>query len=86
LGGFEPPTSSLPRTRSTPELQEHLPSGPSSDFSWDLPIQSLNLLAMERLVWSSNLWKAGGKLPESGLLSKKISPILIFFTDAGNFG
>jgi len=50
-----------------------------------LPIQSLNLLAMERLVWSSNLWKAGGKLPESGLLSKKISPILIFFTDVGNF-
>jgi len=62
-----------------------LPSGLSFDFSWDMPIQSLNLLAMARLIWSSNLWKAGGKLPESGLLSKKISPILIFFTHVGNF-
>jgi hypothetical protein len=48
-------------------------------------IQSLNLLTKEGIIRLSNLWKAGGKLPESARLSKKISTISIFFAHHGTF-
>lgn len=66
VGGIEPPTSSLPRMRSTPELHEQLSLHAVPQWwQWKL---------------SAAREKRGGKLTVISILSKKISLKFHFFS------